>query len=117
MISVKINGKNNEVDEVIVSGHAGFADQGEDIVCAAVSVLTISILNGLTEIVGRKDLAEMVEEGYVCFTIPKTTDEKMKMKTETLISTLLLGIQGIKEAYGDYIQFEEVYKLGGEHND
>ncbi|MBC3797969.1 ribosomal-processing cysteine protease Prp [Acetobacterium paludosum] len=110
MISVNINGKNNEVDEVIVSGHSGFADQGEDIVCAAVSVLTISILNGLTEIVGRKDLSEMVEEGYVRFTIPKITDEKTKMKTETLISTLLLGIRGIKEAYGDYIQFEEVYK-------
>ncbi|MBC3803239.1 ribosomal-processing cysteine protease Prp [Acetobacterium fimetarium] len=110
MISVKISKKNNETHEIIVSGHAGFADQGEDIVCAAVSVLTISILNGLTEIVGRKDLNEMVEEGYVRFTIPEISDEKMKMKTDTLISTLLLGIRGITEAYGDYIQFEEEYK-------
>ena len=107
MISVKISGRNNKADEIIVSGHAGFADPGEDIVCAAVSVLTISILNGLTEIVGRKDLNEMVEEGYVHFSIPEISDQEIKMKTETLISTLLLGIQGIKEAYGDYIQFEE----------
>lgn len=110
MISVKIQGKNNIANEIIVSGHAGFADHGEDIVCAAVSVLTISILNGLTEIVGRKDLGEVIEEGYVHFFIPQVDDEPMKMKTDTLISTYLLGIRGIKEAYGDYIQFEEVYK-------
>lgn len=107
MISVKIQGKNNKANEIIVSGHAGFADHGEDIVCAAVSVLTISILNGLTEILGRTDLGEVVEEGYVRFTIPEINDEPMKMKTDTLISTYLLGIRGIKEAYGDYIQFEE----------
>jgi uncharacterized protein YsxB (DUF464 family) len=107
MISVKIQGKNNKANEIIVSGHAGFADHGEDIVCAAVSVLTISILNGLTEILGRKDLGEVVEEGYVRFTIPEINDEPMKMKTDALISTYLLGIRGIKEAYGDYIQFEE----------
>ncbi|WP_303870139.1 ribosomal-processing cysteine protease Prp [Acetobacterium wieringae] len=110
MISVKIQGKNNKANEIIVSGHAGFADHGEDIVCAAVSVLTISILNGLTEIVGRKDLGEVIEEGYVRFVVPEINDEPTKSKTETLISTYLLGIRGIKEAYGDYIQFEEVYK-------
>ena len=107
MISVKIQGKNNKAHEIIVSGHAGFADHGEDIVCAAVSVLTISILNGLTEIVGRKDLGEVIEEGYVRFIVPEINDEPTKLKTETLISTYLLGIRGIKEAYGDYIQFEE----------
>lgn len=107
MISVKIQGKKNRASEIIVSGHAGFADHGEDIVCAAVSVLTISILNGLTEILGRKDLDEVVEEGYVRFTIPEITDEPISMKTDALISTYLLGIRGIKEAYGDYIQFEE----------
>ncbi len=110
MISVKIQGKKKIAQEIIVSGHAGFADHGEDLVCAAVSVLTISILNGLTEILGRKDLGEVVEEGYVRFIIPEITDDPMKMKTDTLISTYLLGIRGIKEAYGDYIQFEEVYK-------
>ncbi|OXS27556.1 MAG: ribosomal protein [Acetobacterium sp. MES1] len=110
MISVKICGKHNKASEIIVSGHAGFADHGEDIVCAAVSVLTISILNGLTEIVGRKDLGEVIEEGYIRFIIPEINDEPTKSKTETLISTYLLGIRGIKEAYGDYIQFEEVYK-------
>lgn len=110
MISVIFFRKENEIDEITVSGHAGFADQGEDIICAAVSVLTISILNGLTEIVGRKDLCETVKDGYTHFTIPKSSNEMQRIKTDTLIATYQLGIQGIKEAYGDYLQINEVEK-------
>jgi uncharacterized protein YsxB (DUF464 family) len=110
MISVTIQERNNEEKEITVSGHAGFADHGEDIVCAAVSVLTISILNGLTEIIGRSDLEEVVEEGYVRFVVPQVDDRSVRLKTDTLISTYLLGIRGIKEAYGDYIQLEELFK-------
>ena len=29
------------------NGHAGFADYGNDIVCAAVSVLTINLINSI----------------------------------------------------------------------
>lgn len=110
MISVKFLIRNNEIDEITVSGHAGFADEGEDIICAAVSVLTISILNGLTEIIGRKDLCASVKDGYTHFTIPKTSNELQTIKTDTLIATYQLGIQGIKEAYGDYIQIKEEKK-------
>ena len=35
-----------------VSGHAGYADAGEDIVCAAVSSAVQLTANGITEILG-----------------------------------------------------------------
>jgi len=110
MISVNFLTINNEINEITVSGHADFADSGEDIICAAVSVLTISVLNGLTEIVGRKDLCESVKDGYTHFTIPKTSNELQRIKTDILIATYQLGIQGIKEAYGDYIQINKEKK-------
>ncbi|HEY5556507.1 ribosomal-processing cysteine protease Prp [Acetobacterium sp.] len=110
MISVKFFMRNNEINEITVSGHAGFANEGEDIICAAVSVLTISVLNGLTEIVGRKDLCETIKDGYTNFIIPKSSNELESIKTDTLIATYQLGIQGIKEAYGDYIQIKEEKK-------
>lgn len=40
MIQIKMN-KNDEYFEVTVKGHAGFANYGNDIVCAAVSVALI----------------------------------------------------------------------------
>ena len=48
------------------SGHAGFADSGEDIVCAAISVLTINLINSLekfTEDVFNLDQNE--DDGYI----------------------------------------------------
>lgn len=110
MISVTFIKDNHEICEITVSGHAGFADEGEDIICAAVSVLTISILNGLSEIVGRKDLEEIVKDGYTHFIIPKASNEMQKIKTDTLIATYALGIKGVKEAYENYIEIIEVEK-------
>ena len=46
MVNVVIKkNKNNEPFYFNVSGHAGYADAGKDIVCAAISVLTITIAN------------------------------------------------------------------------
>jgi uncharacterized protein YsxB (DUF464 family) len=110
MISVTFYKKKNEIIEITVSGHAGFADHGEDIICAAVSVLTISILNGLTEIIGRNDLNQSIKDGYTHFIIPNSSNDLQKTKTDTLIATYYLGIQGIKEAYGNYINIKEIKK-------
>ncbi|WKY45832.1 ribosomal-processing cysteine protease Prp [Eubacteriaceae bacterium ES2] len=108
MTRIQIIKKNGHVSQISVLGHAGYADAGEDIVCAAISVLTISILNGLTELVGRKDLDEKVEEGTVTFEIPRSEDELIFRETQLLLDTYILGIKGVEEAYGSYIKIEEV---------
>ncbi len=110
MVKVDIFRKNDLVNEINVEGHAGHAEHGEDIVCAAVSVLTISILNGLTEVVGRQDLKEIVDEGLVNLKLPEIQDPELQAKTDLLISTYILGIKGIKDAYGQYIQLKEIEK-------
>ncbi|MGL4606464.1 MAG: ribosomal-processing cysteine protease Prp [Eubacteriaceae bacterium] len=110
MISVRLSKENHVIHEICVSGHAGFANEGEDIICAAVSVLTISILNGLSEIVGRKDLSEVVKDGFTSFKLPKAANEIEQIKSDTLIETFLLGIHGIKEAYANYIEIIEIEK-------
>ncbi len=44
MISIQITKKNNNIDKIILKGHAGYAAYGKDIVCAGVSaVLTTSV--------------------------------------------------------------------------
>ncbi|WKY48862.1 ribosomal-processing cysteine protease Prp [Eubacteriaceae bacterium ES3] len=108
MTHIKIIRSNQLICKITVLGHAGFADAGEDIVCAAVSVLTISILNGLTEIVGRKDLNEKIDEGAVSFTIPETDNEILTRETQLLLDTFILGIKGVEEVYGSYLRIEEI---------
>ena len=49
-----------------VKGHAGFAEKGEDIVCAAVSSAAYMAANTITEILGVQAKAK-AKEGYMEF--------------------------------------------------
>jgi len=50
-----------------ILGHAGFAEKGNDIVCAGLSTVIQSLVIGLTEIVGRTDvdIRRNPEGGYM----------------------------------------------------
>ncbi len=54
MIRAEFFSKAEHLNGFSVSGHSGYADAGEDIVCAAVSSAVQLTANGITEILGRK---------------------------------------------------------------
>ena len=45
-----------------VSGHSGYADAGEDIVCAAISALTINCINSIETFTNDEFLLDTDEE-------------------------------------------------------
>lgn len=89
-------------------GHAGYADEGEDIVCAGISALTINTINSLDLYTAEKFETELDEEsGEIAlrFASPAGHDADLFMKS------MVLGLQGIQNTYGnDYIvlDFREV---------
>ena len=88
-------------------GHAGFADEGEDIVCAGISALVINTINSLELYTAEKfeTDAEVPGEIALRFETPAGHDADLLMKS------LVLGLQGIQKNYGnDYIvlEFREV---------
>ena len=101
----------NELNECVgfkVYEHAGFAEAGSDIVCSAISILTINTMNALeqfTDVDFTQDVNE--EECMIEFKIDKPTKE-----TTLLLETMVLGLQTLEdnEDYEDYIDliFEEV---------
>ena len=89
-------------------GHAGYADAGEDIVCAAVSALVINTINSIACFTGEKFQTESDEESgliRVSFNRPPEHDAELYLKS------LILGLQGIQNDYGDeyiMLNFKEV---------
>ena len=67
-------------------------------------ILTISILNGLSEIVGLKDINRRVEEGYTSFEIPEIKDPVQKIQADALMDTFHLGLCATEAAYRDYVK-------------
>ena len=47
MITIKVSKKNGSYVDFVSKGHAGYAEEGYDIVCAAVSVLIINTVNSI----------------------------------------------------------------------
>ena len=90
-------------------GHAGFADHGEDIVCAAISALVINTINSLEQITGEQIQVETDENvGTIrC----RFVNQPLKETSKALMDSLVLGLTQIEKQYGkNYckLTFEEV---------
>ena len=90
-------------------GHAGYANYGEDIVCASISVLVINTINSLEQITEEKMHVETNEESGTirCH----FADPVLKETSKALMDSLVLGLTQIAKQYGkNYckLTFEEV---------
>lgn len=89
-------------------GHAGFADAGEDVVCAGVSALVINTINSIDALTQEKFSVETEEEnGEILFRLASPSEHDSYL----LLQSMVLGLQGIMNQYGnEYIalDFKEV---------
>lgn len=108
MIKVTIyQSSEEEITGFFIQGHAGYAERGSDIVCAAVSVLaqnTVNSIDRFTEDSFSVDVDE--ENGGLYLKMEPGYSKGSKL----LLDSLILGLQGIEEEYMDYLDviFEEV---------
>ncbi len=95
--------RNNEGNIVAleVKGHTGYAVEGSDIVCAAVSALTQNALLGIKQ-VAKIETEDSISEGYLKFTLSKTNVE-----SNAILETLYLGLKDLTKGYAHYIKMED----------
>lgn len=98
-----------EIFSFEISGHAGSGPYGYDIVCAAVSALSIGAVNSLAEIGGFTPLIEADEEegGYLYATLPENLSEKQLSTAHILLESLLLSCKSVSEEYPQYVIIRE----------
>lgn len=95
-----------------ISGHAGFAQQGEDIVCAAVSVLTINTVNAVEQFTTTDFECEADEQqgGYLKVIFTDIKKGIHDHDTELLLKVMVMGLEDLSKQYKKYIRlkYEEV---------
>ena len=103
MINVIISrDKEGFIWQFTVKGHAGFAEEGQDIVCAGISALSIAAVNGLEHFLSVGPKVQEADGHLTCqlFGIPEQELEK----AQWILQTMTLGIEQIQTTYGqDYI--------------
>ena len=90
------------IREFELSGHAGFAEEGQDIVCAGVSALSIAAVNGLEYFLSVAPKVQEAE-GLLTCQLVEIIEQELE-KAQWILQTMELGIEQIQTTYGqDYI--------------
>ena len=87
------------------SGHAGFMKKGKDIVCSAISMLTINTANSIMTLTDTK-ISVDENDGFISWRFEGTPCEKATL----LMDSLLIGLRSVEEDYKGYLtlRIEEV---------
>ena len=78
-------------------GHAGYADSGYDIVCAAISVLTINTINSVEKFTDDKIVTSQNEEKGI---LRLEFEGIPSVEADLLMKSFELGVTSIYEQYG-----------------
>ena len=98
MIDVIAFAKDGKYTGLKVSGHANFDEEGKDIVCAAVSVLTLNLAHSIEHLCDD-DFTVDSDDGFFSFVLHDRSE-----KSGLLLDSCILGLMDIGEEYGDFIK-------------
>lgn len=83
-----------------ITGHSGMAEEGSDILCAAVSSAAYMTANTVLEVLQVTPVSLRVEEGDMLFRVSER-DERL---CRSLFSGFKLHLLGLEEQYPEYLR-------------
>ena len=90
-----------------VSGHAGYAEAGSDIVCAAVSAAVAMAEATINDVCGAKAKVRVGEdEARITLKLPKSCDEEETV--QAVLAGMMVTLIALQEDYSDFIEVLEV---------
>lgn len=85
-------------DEITVSGHAGYAEQGKDIVCAGVTALVQTLIKSFDDLTEDKIEADVQQgEAYIKY-------GDLSEAGKLLVDSFFLGICLIADEFLQYVK-------------
>lgn len=87
-------------------GHSGYAEHGEDIVCAAVSALTQTAVIGISELTECPAKTD-ISDGKLLLKLDHSVECKDFEKAQLILGTMLLGLRSIEQEYSNYLKLKE----------
>ena len=105
MTTVQVWRDEKGVTGLKVKGHAGYAEEGSDIVCAAASILITTCANALETVVGIKPLTVANERNTsIMVALPKGLSLEKDHDARIVLHTALQGFADIAAEYPRYLQ-------------
>ena len=104
MIRVKVKETSKRISSFEMSGHADFAEHGQDLVCAGASAVSFGAVNAIMELTGIEPQIKQTESGYLMVDFPDDLDELTDEQVQLLVRGMIVSLKTIEQDYGDYIK-------------
>ncbi len=106
MTTVVVRLNQGKILSLEASGHTGYAESGEDVVCAALSAIVQTAALGLERVLRTNASVERRDEdGYFKISLD-FVPEREKAGAEIVMRTALCGIADLADGYPDFIKLE-----------
>ena len=99
---IAVKNTDGSIRQFTVSGHSGFAQSGEDIVCAAVSSTVWMTINGIE----KQNLARLSYEERDGF-VDCIVEEKFSDSADVLLNSLVMFIAELSGQYKEFLKLSE----------
>ena len=106
MIQAKFKCKDGSFVSMTVLGHALSGEYGHDLVCAAVSTLTFSLVNNLERLTQVAPIVDLDPDGgYLYCEIPADLDDNQAQLAEVLFKSCYYALKDdVSASQPDYLQ-------------
>lgn len=105
MTEITFKRQNSKIVSFNIDGHSGYAEEGSDIVCAAISAISLTIVNGIAGVL-KKKIKPTVKDGFLSLDLRGFSVEDID-DCQILMETMLLGLKSVEIEYDDYVEVKE----------
>ncbi len=99
--------ENDRITGFSISGHSGYAEAGQDIVCAAISAVVTMAEATINDVCGAKAKVRVKDEqARITLTLPVSCDEEDTV--QAVLAGMLVTLCSLRDDYPDYIEVLEV---------
>lgn len=103
-VQVERERKTDRIASFTISGHANAGPYGYDIVCAAVSALSIGAVNAVAKLCNvQLPIQSENQGGYLRCEIPNDLTESVDHDVQLLIEGMVVALKDIAKEYGKHI--------------
>lgn len=102
MTKITIFKKEGKIWSYQIKGHSGFAEEGKDIVCSAISTASQMTLLGLEDVLNLKVESD-IQDGYMQV---KVLDDFQNESVQILMKTLEKTLEHFAKEYAKFVKME-----------
>lgn len=107
MTRVEFIDQNGRISGFCCTGHSGYAEEGSDIVCAAISTAVKFAEHTISDVLGERVKTKVnEEEARVTLTLPATCEDEEAV--QAVMTGLMLTLCELRDDYPEYLEVLEV---------